>query len=138
MPEPLSTEQADDSGGPTSFTPGDLHHLWINGELKTDSFHHFIAALVVMFGKQDEYTLRWVRMALVAATADADEHVWGLTRQHRQQISAFGYGLHRYQITDPGQMVDAVTEMVTRNAMIDTSVCEVLTQFNQRQQEVTA
>lgn len=149
--EPLSSEpdgaltgeaaaEPDAAGEPTRFTPEDLHRLWVDGELKADSFPHFIAALVVMFGRQDSYSLRKVRMALVAETADSDNHVfvWGLTEHQCQQIGAFGRWLPKFNIHEPASQAAAVAELVAQGAMCSTSIGEVLTQFSQQLQEVTA
>lgn len=148
-PEPLSTEQVgtytndgttEPTGGgvyvePTRFTPDDLHRLWVDGELKTDSFPHFIAALVVMFGLQDAYTLRQLRMALVGSTADADNHVWGLTEQQCEQIRAYGCWLPKYQINEPSSQLAAVAELVAKDALHSISIGEVLTQFRNQLKE---
>lgn len=129
----LSTEQGDPQ---TDFTPVDLYHLWINGELHADSFSHFIAALVVMFGRLPAYSVRQTRMALVAETADSDNHVTisGLDQHQCRQIGAFGRALGHYDVTQAESMADAVAELVARNAMKDTSIIEVINQFK-RQQE---
>lgn len=135
-PESLSTELTEEESEPTDFTPVDLYHLWINGELHADSFSHFIAALVVMFGRLPAYSVRQTRMALVAETADSDNHVTisGLERHQCMQIGAFGRALGRYDVTQAESMADAVAELVARNAMKDTSIIEVINQFK-RQQE---
>ncbi|WP_019933897.1 phage N-6-adenine-methyltransferase [Oceanimonas smirnovii] len=136
--QPLSTELTEQDE-PTDFTPADLYHLWINGELHADSFNHFIAALVVMFGRLPTYSVRQLRAALVAETADGDNHVTisGLDQHQCRQIGAFGRALGHYDVTQAESMADAVAELVARNAMKDTSIIEVITQFK-KQQEVTA
>ncbi|WP_375058373.1 phage N-6-adenine-methyltransferase [Zobellella sp. DQSA1] len=147
--EPLSLEQVDTNtnsghhigGGvyvePTNFTPDDLHRLWVDGELKTDSFPHFIAALVVMFGRHETYNLRQLRIALVGAEADADNHIWNLTSQQCEQISAFGCWVPKYQINEPSSQLAAVAELVAKDALHSTSIRDVLTQFRNQLQEMT-
>ena len=128
----------------TEFTPDDLHHLYINGELAADHFPTFLAALVVIFGERDIYSLRSVRGALVAeananAPAGEEDVNIGLSKHQLDFIKAVGWSLPFYKITEPAQQVAAIGQLIAKDALRKTTIAGVLTRFLADQTtEVTA
>ncbi|GAA3704082.1 hypothetical protein GCM10022421_08620 [Oceanisphaera sediminis] len=127
----------------TNFTPDDLYHLYLNGELKADHFPTFLTALVVIFGERDRYYLRQLRGALVAEananTPAGDDGVnVGLSKHQLSFINAVGWSLPFYGITAPARQVAAIAQLIAEDALRATTISDVLTRFRNEAEEALA
>lgn len=120
----------------TEFTPDDLHHLYVNGELAADHFPTFLAALVVAFGRQENYVWLQLQVALgmEVATKEGKKYAAsGLSEHQLDFIAAVGRWLPQYNITDPAQQVAAIAQLIAEDALRATTISDVLTQFNNQE-----